>query len=305
MGATMDKDQFLQYLLGIVSGGAYLYRGESQEYPYVSSGLWRSLEQPHQVLSERSHWRSVREVQRDVLRKVQSTTGDQDPIRVLTEMQHYGGKTNLIDFTRDINIALFFSCVSDDNKHGRVVLLPNHIGSEAGAADYTIVDPTSPKHMISAQRSVFVEPANGILSESSVLFVRVRRELKRGILRHLREVHGISLESVFNDLSAFTRDPLLMLDEETLYQSGVLAFFTGNYEKVITTLTAAFSKGGENFMSCHIYFHRGLSYWQLGRSDEAIDDLRHFIRGWMPDKEHFIEEVKGALLQMFLSNCMK
>ena len=29
---------------------------------------------------------------------------------ILTELQHYGGKTNLIDFTTDYLIALFFAC---------------------------------------------------------------------------------------------------------------------------------------------------------------------------------------------------
>ena len=29
---------------------------------------------------------------------------------ILTEIQHYGGKTNLIDFTMDYFIALFFAC---------------------------------------------------------------------------------------------------------------------------------------------------------------------------------------------------
>ena len=40
---------------------------------------------------------------------------------ILTELQHYGGKTNLIDFTTDYRIALYFACSGDYLKTGRVV----------------------------------------------------------------------------------------------------------------------------------------------------------------------------------------
>ena len=44
---------------------------------------------------------------------------------LLTEIQHYGGKTNLIDFTTDYLIALFFACDGHHDKDGRVILQKN------------------------------------------------------------------------------------------------------------------------------------------------------------------------------------
>ena len=44
---------------------------------------------------------------------------------ILTEIQHYGGKTNLIDFTTDYFIALFFACDGHHDKEGRVILQMN------------------------------------------------------------------------------------------------------------------------------------------------------------------------------------
>ena len=41
---------------------------------------------------------------------------------ILTEIQHYGGKTNLIDFTTDYFIALFFACDGHHDKKGRIIL---------------------------------------------------------------------------------------------------------------------------------------------------------------------------------------
>ena len=294
----MSLEQFLQHLMGVVSGNAFLYRGESQEYPCVSSGLWRSLGQPHPIFVEESIVPSIGEIAENMLRKVLKATDDQDPVRVQTEMQHYGGKTNLIDFTRDINIALFFASIAYDNKHGQIVLLRCPMGFYTPPTlDYRIIEPTSPRHMIAVQKSVLVEPQNPILSESNLRFVRVPKELKPQIIRHMEKLHGITLESVYNDLSAFTRDPNLMLDTSTLYQFGVVSFFGGNYEKAIESLTAAISRhdGKLPARSGHVYFHRGLAYWCLGRKDEAMEDLRSFMRRGMSDKEHYIDEVREAL----------
>ena len=41
---------------------------------------------------------------------------------ILTEIQHYGGQTNLIDFTTDYFIALFFACDGHHDEDGRVIL---------------------------------------------------------------------------------------------------------------------------------------------------------------------------------------
>ncbi len=40
---------------------------------------------------------------------------------MLVEMQHFGGKTNLIDFTTDYRVALFFACDGAHGECGRVV----------------------------------------------------------------------------------------------------------------------------------------------------------------------------------------
>ena len=50
-----------------------------------------------------------------------------DDIEILTELQHFGGKTNLIDFTEDYLIALFFACDGSHDKEGRVILLEESI----------------------------------------------------------------------------------------------------------------------------------------------------------------------------------
>ena len=54
---------------------------------------------------------------------------DTTDIEILTELQHFGGKTNLIDFTEDYLIAIFFACDGSHEREGRVILLKREIRS--------------------------------------------------------------------------------------------------------------------------------------------------------------------------------
>ncbi|MCE2403085.1 FRG domain-containing protein [Candidatus Poribacteria bacterium] len=41
---------------------------------------------------------------------------------MLTQLRHYGGKTNLIDFATDYLRTLFFACDGSHDKDGRIIM---------------------------------------------------------------------------------------------------------------------------------------------------------------------------------------
>ena len=104
----------------------YIYRGEHRCHEKVSSGLYRAyadfgikdrevipdvIGEANEKISEAldayfgddSHVRQLK----DVEQSLETTVNFSDIARI----QHYGGKTKLIDFTNDYLIALFF-CLS-------------------------------------------------------------------------------------------------------------------------------------------------------------------------------------------------
>ena len=103
----------------ISAKGDYLYRGEPECYDKVSSGLYRKYSD-----IEAEHF-DIEVVQNEILETAKRYTTEIDAFEILTELQHYGGATNLIDFTTDYLIALFFACDGSDllNEDGRVILL--------------------------------------------------------------------------------------------------------------------------------------------------------------------------------------
>ena len=114
-----NKPQTVQDIINKIEqkskGGDYIYRGESQCYDQVSSNLWR------EYAVDVEHF-DIEAIQREILEEAKKYKGNTDEEEILTEIQHYGGKTNLIDFTRNYYIALFFACEKDLHKNGRVIL---------------------------------------------------------------------------------------------------------------------------------------------------------------------------------------
>ena len=90
------------------ASGDYIYRGEPEHHeepPYygkICSSLYR------QYARIEADEFDIEVVQEEILAEAEGyshTTND--PIEILTQLQHYGGKTNLIDFTTDHLIAIF------------------------------------------------------------------------------------------------------------------------------------------------------------------------------------------------------
>ena len=184
MADVVDKSSKLE--------DACVYRGESACYPVVSSGLFRAC--PDSANEAFDLARVEEEMIADA-RMYTTSAGDEE---ILTEIQHFGGVTNLIDFTDDYLIALFFASVENEQTDGRVVL--------------HWPDPESvlrPKHTLNrivSQRSVFVRPRRGfIVPDASQDTVLVPGDLKGSILKFLERFHGISKTTVYNDIHGFIR----------------------------------------------------------------------------------------------------
>ena len=131
--------------------GDYIYRGERKLYKRVSSALYREYFDDEDINIDIEDF-DLRTVQREILKVAKKHIGEtpqglfedfakrpirrryidyselkpiinSDELEILTELQHYGGKTNLIDFTTDYLIAIFFACAGHPTEDGRVILL--------------------------------------------------------------------------------------------------------------------------------------------------------------------------------------
>lgn len=182
--------------------GNYIYRGEPsyyEEQPYcgkISSGLWRQFG----VKSSEEQF-DIDHVQDGILDTAEIyARGTDAGFEMMAQLQHFGGKTNLIDFTTDYLRALFFACDDLPDKSGRLVLLRR---SEDLTAKYRIKEPLNPQNRIIAQKSIFVRPPKGYIEPEEYDTIDIPESLKQSMLNHLHKYHGISAPTMYNDLHGF------------------------------------------------------------------------------------------------------
>ena len=162
------------------SAGSYIYRGESKLHEYVSSRLYRDHEQN---LKEGDN---IELIQRHELNEAKQFTNREDELEILAEIQHFGGSTNLIDFTTDYLIALFFACDGEYHEDGRLIFLDRNSNVSMYARR-----PRTPLHRVVAQKSVFVRPPKGRIDDEDYGTLVIPSQMKEGLLDHLRNAHGI------------------------------------------------------------------------------------------------------------------
>ena len=241
-------------------GHNYIYRGENREYPKVSSTLYRRYEGIDVAGFD------IEVAQMEILKQAMSYTrytGEVDDLDILSQIQHNGGATNLIDFTTDVLIALFFACDGESEKQGRVILLADN------GEGYQVLEPRNPVHRVIAQKSVFVRPDKGFVEPDAV--VSIANHLKPSVLGYLRERHGIFTETIYNDLYGF------ILHQKT-HQSAYVEFYTGltlgqkgQHRQAIAHYTESIRL---NSQSPATYNNRGIAYYMIGEYDRALEDYQ-------------------------------
>ena len=210
----------LSAILGIIGkiaqksdSGNYIYRGEPRRHRKVSSSLWRECKKKRRIEDF-----DIQAIEELILVSAKNYTLEQGEIEIWAELQHYGGHTNLIDFTTDSHIALFFACDRFFDKPGRVILLGE------GAQDENRVErtPQNPRHRIIAQKSVFIRPPAGFVKPNDV--ITIPAHLKQPILSYVQKHHGISTDTIYNDLHGFIRN-------QDIHQIAGIEFYIGSIQQ--------------------------------------------------------------------------
>ena len=255
LNSVLEK---IQEIVKLSANGDYRYRGEPECYDKVSSSLYRK----HSDIEAENF--DIEVVQKEILDAAKRYTTQTDDFEILTELQHYGYNTNLIDFTTNYNIALFFACDSSPDKDGRIILLHK--------TNSHIVEPQSPVNRIIAQKSIFVRPPEGFVEPDET--VLIPNSLKQPLLEYLHNCQNITAETIYNDLHGFIR-------YQNVHQSAYAEFFAGctyqekDYLKAIEHYSNAIKL---NPQMAGAYYNRGLAYYSNNNEVErAIKDYNKAI----------------------------
>lgn len=264
----------IQEIAAKSEGYEYIYRGEPECYAKVSSTLYR--EYAH-IGAESL---DLEIIQGKMLNEAKKLTYEIDDSEILIEIQHYGGRTNLIDFTTDYLIALFFACDGAPDKDGRVILQKTETMKDL------IKRPRNPRHRIKAQKTVLVIPPNGFIEPDKDDIVIIQAALKQPLLQYLREHYDISTETIYNDLYSFIKN-------QDIHRSAYVAFYSGltfqnigddaetpgetqdAYQKAVAYYTEALEQKPDMLEA---YLNRGIVYNDLNKVEEALENYNIAIQ---------------------------
>ena len=156
LSAVFEK---IQEIAAKSADGDYLYRGESKYHKKVSSTLYRTYEKE----IDAEHF-DIEIAQEQMLKEAQDYIHEiNEEFEILTQLQHYEGKTNLIDFTADYLVALFFACDGSNDKPGRVILL-----EESVQRANRVEKPPNLINRVRDQKSVFARPPQRLYRTSTI-----------------------------------------------------------------------------------------------------------------------------------------
>ena len=215
-------DEVFQVLDGLKEkavSGNFVYRGEPECFGYVRSSLYQQCEErglaPDDPENPGDWYKQIWNLQKDIVIQATRFLPGQQALdtsewrfwdnsghslglvtntpqyKILCQVQHYGGPTNLIDFTTDYFIALFFACHKEHAKQGRIIIFVNR----SARLPVRIEDARA-----LSQRSVFIQAQNGFLSSKVFTRVVIPARLKVPLLLYLKQYHAISSEALFPDI---------------------------------------------------------------------------------------------------------
>lgn len=240
-GDTQQKaEAILADIRAEAAGGNYIYRGENERYDSICSTLLRdyrkektdtdivdiySLDAVGEKIDNTKSL-NINAIQSEIAKEASQFTNLTDPTEILTEIQHYGGKTNLLDFTTDYLIALFFACDGKRWKNGRVILVNrDRIDKYDGQTQVEIIKPkTHQNSRVAVQKSVFVQSESGYLVEHppKIKIIPINYNLKQVLLTYLNQYHDIGTRTIYSDLFGYIQHQGVHEDANTHFYRGRL-----------------------------------------------------------------------------------
>jgi tetratricopeptide (TPR) repeat protein len=247
-----------------------VYRGQSNGEWKVISGLYRRIQESkknaklkqlnvsHQDVIEYLREKIV-EAKKRISVHQQSEIQEMNDINLLVEMQHYGGATNLIDFSFNSLIALYFACFGNQDVDGKVFCInyinqhkvlsvpSNKINSEdllshlfpSPPGQFYAYSPNHSNPRIIKQDSIFIFNDVGYIEDNLIdhVFI-IKANCKANIMQDLRDFSGITEESIYPDFLGYLqannhRIPFKIKNAQDYFEQGVLAQKNKNYNHAI------------------------------------------------------------------------
>lgn len=298
--STIEK---LMKRLDDLGDGDFVYRGQANAKWRLKSGAVRRVQGKTKAGSDQ--YPDPDDVQDYILELVSDARslglqfhgGTRDhcsDLKVLAELQHHGAATNLLDFSRNVLIALWMVCSEEFDQDGRIFVanLLDEEFEELNVKDVGIITiaelfrksniqiwtPERFVARIQSQSSVFlIAPDESRIKFDSIL---VDKACKEELLSKLKKRFGLTEVQVYPDLAGFAkanRAQMPCYDRHANHYVKGARKAAGNedMESARRLFDKAEKVGPKNV---YVFFKRGLFRKDLGDFAGAIEDYDKVIK---------------------------
>ena len=301
-GRKSDEDEKIEDLIASwekqFPKEEFMFRGQGSNEWDVTSTLYRSL-------------RSIRD--EDFLPKMEKRilaagryvnpphTLDAE---IITDLQHFGGMTNCIDFTKEIHVALYFAC-KNKCEAGEILIVRRRGRPTVNPAEFDAVTSYDPKcpirvvspsareaniERVSSQGSIFLQVKSGVIKrsrftkiedlnaeEKDFKIISIKKEEKQGFLEYLEKYYVDRYWGIMQDtMGIIDKDRSFKEIKETVGDSLSKLKQYDSLEEKFRELVALASnevkEKGKPLISSHYYI--GRIFYSRGNYKQAINSLR-------------------------------
>ena len=286
--STKNKTEAAKILIAKIcdeyGNGNFIFRGTTEIFSGnpngVNSSLYRWVE-GKDVINEHH---KLPQIEKEIVEKARKHFPDKaSNIEILTDIRHYGGKVNLIDFTRSIYAALFFACNGKFDNDGEIIfwdtkqLPPIKDIEYSNLKDERMIESAKTQASqlrVVAQDSIFVYYVEGYIEKSHFKNEKIPKELKKNILNIIKKFSNIDQNTVYNDLIGFIANEENYKTAESLFYQGNAKVSLGDNEEAIECYTTAIEL---NPQFAEAYCNRGNAKFSLDYNEKAIEDYNKAI----------------------------
>ena len=252
-------------------------------------------DEPILELPEQDRGSILQDLQQDYAREAKRRAGSvRSEVEILAEIQHYGGETNLIDFSESHLTALFFACYDDSygKNDGRLVALPKRdiveipSGGPIPGDSRFIVRPLPDNRRALVQHSVMLHEPDGYLeyTDERIISVLVPSNLKKAVLNYLAEFCDVSAETISPDIQGYIESQKFT----RLARSHVIRALTqlrkGKLEEALSNWDSAIELDSKK---ANWYQFRARTYAAFSRFEEALEDCNRALGLSPPQSDIF------------------
>ena len=295
-----------------------VFRGQSDEDWILDSSAERRLEKSGREFNAKELLIYLREELIDPAKRegYDSRNGKElSELELLAELRHHQAATCLIDFTRNFHIALWFACVENNGKDGKVFIVDS--GNPSLFEDITpessrkpieeILSPSKKDEVPFQEKVLYWQPptqSSRIIAQHSCFIfssgripaityteITIKKKDKPDIELALKRHYGLDNESVYRDFTGFayanSQDQVLRRKSDP-----IIKIFTyihaneiakrGEYEEAIKAYGRAIALDPR---FADAYYNRGVAKIRLKEFREAIEDFDRAIE-LNPDDVH-------------------